>query len=248
MTSLLIPARFNGPPHSANGGWFAGRVAAEVGAETVTVRLRTPPPLGRELAVRPPESAERGGVGVEVWDGEPPGGTLVASAAPAAADALADEAPPPVTFDVAQASGTAYEGLAEHPFPTCFSCGTGRSDGLGLRPGRVAGGSGEYAAAWVPGASPGEVDGPVVWAALDCPGGWSAGIAGRPMVLGTMTATVRALPRAGEPHVVMAWPRGGQGRRFLSGTALYDAAGRLLARAEATWVSVDPSSIRPRAS
>ena len=27
MTHLLIPERFNGPPHSANGGWFAGSVA-----------------------------------------------------------------------------------------------------------------------------------------------------------------------------------------------------------------------------
>jgi hypothetical protein len=88
----------------------------------------------------------------------------------------------------------------------------------------------------------------VVWAAIDCPGGWSAGIAGRPMVLGTMTAQVDRLPTVGEPHVVLAWPMGGEGRRFHSGTALLDGSGAVLARAEATWIAVDPTSIRPRES
>jgi len=65
------------------------------------------------------------------------------------------------------------------------------------------------------------------------------------MVLGTMTARVHALPAVGEPHVVMAWPRGHSGRKFRSGTCLYDAAGRLLAEAEAIWLAVDAASVRP---
>lgn len=230
MTTLRIPHRFNGPPASANGGWCAGHLAREVDASAVTVRLRTPPPLDRDLDVVGVDDGS-----VELRDGD----VLVATAGPATAETLGWAPLPPVTFDVADASGEAYEGLVDHPFPTCFSCGTGRDDGLGLRPGRVAEGTAEYAAAWVPQ----DVDTETVWAALDCPGGWSAGIAGRPMVLGTMTAMVGELPRQGEPHVVMAWPRGGAGRRFLSGTALYAADGQLLARAEATWVSVDPTSI-----
>ena len=152
----------------------------------------------------------------------------------------------PVPVAVARAAETAYEGLVDHPFPSCFVCGTGRdpADALCLRPGPVGDGSGRYAAGWVPR----EVTVPVVWAALDCPGGWSAGFAGRPLVLGTMTARLLALPRVGEPHVVIGWPRGGEGRKFLSGSALYTAEGELLAHAEATWIAVDPQSVRPRRS
>jgi hypothetical protein len=153
-----------------------------------------------------------------------------------------DDLVPTVSLETAEAAERNYEGLAQHPFPTCFSCGTQREDGLGLRPGRVDGGDGEYACVWVPAAV---VDLETVWAALDCPGGWSAGVANRPMVLGTMTAQVDRLPRPGEPHVVMAWQRGAEGRKHHSGTALYAADGAVLARAEATWIAVDPESIRP---
>jgi hypothetical protein len=71
------------------------------------------------------------------------------------------------------------------------------------------------------------------------------GGAEREMVLATMTASVRRLPIVGEPHVVMAWPRGQDGRKYYSGTSLYAADGRLLAQAEAIWVSVDASTVRP---
>jgi hypothetical protein len=65
------------------------------------------------------------------------------------------------------------------------------------------------------------------------------------MVLGTMTARVLALPAVGEPHVVLAWQRGAEGRKHHSGSALFSAGGELLARAEATWIAVDPTTIRP---
>jgi hypothetical protein len=65
------------------------------------------------------------------------------------------------------------------------------------------------------------------------------------MVLGTTTAQVDALPRPGRPHVIMAWQRGAEGRKHLSGTALYSADGTLLAQAEATWIAVDPETVRP---
>jgi hypothetical protein len=65
------------------------------------------------------------------------------------------------------------------------------------------------------------------------------------MVLGTMTAEVDALPAVGEEHVVMAWARGSEGRKHWCGTALYAADGRLLALADATWIAIDPSTVRP---
>ncbi|HET6968528.1 MAG TPA: hypothetical protein VFI44_09635, partial [Ornithinibacter sp.] len=57
---------------------------------------------------------------------------------------------------------------------------------------------------------------------------------------------VHTLPTPGEPHVVLAWQRGSEGRKHRSGSALFSAGGDLLARAEATWIAVDPASIRPR--
>lgn len=237
---FLVPSRFCGPPESGNGGWVSGHAAAllEPGPdEAVTVRLRTPPPLDRELSVQ--TRSVDGHRTLEVRDGEHP--VLEATSAPGLD---AGGIPAAVSFAEATTAGEGYEGLADHPFPTCFSCGTGRAsdDGLRLQPGRVDGGDGVYAAAWRPRA---DVDLETAWAALDCPGGWASGIAGRPMVLGTMTAQVASLPAVGEEHVVMAWPRGGEGRKYLSGTALYAADGRLLAHAEATWIAIDPKAVRP---
>ncbi|WP_270886730.1 hypothetical protein [Pedococcus sp. 5OH_020] len=234
--AFVVPLRFCGPPASGNGGWVSGHlsrlVTTTVALPAVTVRLRTPPPLERELAVQARDAV------VHLLDGE----QLVAQGAPAAA--LPGPTVPPVPFTEAQLAGSGYEGLASHPFPTCFSCGTARAarDGLRQQPGRVAGGGGEYASAWVPAD---DVDTETVWAALDCPGGWASGIAGRAMVLGTMTAQLWALPTPGEPHVVMAWERGHEGRKHYSATALYGADGRLVAQAEATWVAVDPATVRP---
>jgi hypothetical protein len=234
---FVIPARFCGPPESGNGGWTSGHAARLVATTSdhpaVTVRLRTPPPLDRPLGVTHEEGV------VRVSDGD----HLVLEAF-AAERPSAEGAPAPVAFDVAVAAGDRYEGDVDHPFPTCFACGTGREpgDGLRLRPGRVEGGDGAYAAAWTPGD---DVDVETVWAALDCPGGWSSGFAGRPMVLGTVTAVVDELPEPGVPHVVMAWQRGAEGRKTFSGTSLHAPDGRVLGRAEATWISVDPTAVRP---
>lgn len=235
--SFVVPARFRGPPMSGNGGWTSGHLAQLVeGAMdggAVTVRLRTPPPLDAEMAI------SRGDDGtVEVWDGQ----TLVAQAFPA--ESLdPDELPTPVTYAQAEAAGPSYEGLRSHPFPTCFTCGTARdpSDALCLHTGLLAGHETLRAAAWTPRESTPEL----VWAALDCPGAWASGIAQREIVLGTMTAAVRDLPVIGEPHVVMAWPRGHDGRKYFSGTALYAAGGRLLAQATAVWISVHAATVRP---
>jgi hypothetical protein len=235
---FVVPSRFCGPPGSGNGGWVSGHLAALLHPgpdESVTVRLRTPPPLDRELQVARGEADGRRTL--EVTDGEHP----VAQATVGAALAPTG-IPAPVSFAEATLAGEGYEGLADHPFPTCFACGPAREpgDALRLRPGRVAGGDGEYAAAWVPAA---DVDLETVWAALDCPGGWASGIAGRPMVLGTMTAQVAELPAVGAEHVVMAWQRGSEGRKHHSGTALFSSEdGRLLAQAEATWIAIDRSA------
>lgn len=214
---MRIDQRFNGPPASANGGVTCGLLAAHVDAPVVAVTLRRPPPLDVELTVH---------------DGELYDGDLLVAAAEAAAVDL--DPHPAVDVGRAAAAEASYAGLSAHPFPGCFVCGTDRTppDGLGLRPGPVA--SGVVAATWTP---PG--DEPfLVWAALDCPGGWASETPGRPMVLGRMALQHVAPPRIGEPHVVVGWTIGAQGRKTFAGTALYDAAGRLRAVAQQTWISL----------
>lgn len=235
---IVVDAVHCGPPESGNGGWTSGSLAAYVhttpAEPAVRVRLTSPPPLGRAMTVT------HDGQAWELRDGE----HAVASAWPAPRPDV--EGLEPVTAAVAAAAEERFEGLADHPFPTCFTCGTDRSpaEALCLRPGPLGDGTGRYAARWTPRAAVPTL----VWAALDCPGGWSAGIAGRPMVLGEMTCLVEALPEPGLEHVVIARHTGGTGRKHYSASALYAPDGRRLATATATWIAVDPTAVRPTRS
>ncbi len=51
MTRVRIDRRFCGPPDSANGGYFAGMLASELGGSDVVVTLKRPAPLDRELQI-----------------------------------------------------------------------------------------------------------------------------------------------------------------------------------------------------
>ena len=62
------------------------------------------------------------------------------------------------------------------------------------------------------------------------------------MVLAGMTARVDALPVIGEEHVVVGLARGQEGRKTFTASTLYDADGRVVARAEHVWVAVDPAA------
>ncbi|MBS1885546.1 MAG: hypothetical protein JSS97_21575, partial [Actinobacteria bacterium] len=51
MATVTVPARFNGPPASGNGGYACGVLAAAVEGP-VAVSLRRPVPLDRELEIQ----------------------------------------------------------------------------------------------------------------------------------------------------------------------------------------------------
>jgi len=233
---LTIDRRFCGPPTSGNGGYVSGRLAAYLHTEQpVQVTLRRPPPLDAALEV----TATADGVAAR-FDGE-----LVAEATPTTLDVDPVE---PVSFARAAQAALGYRGLDAHPFPTCFACGTARTppDGLGLHPGAVEGRPGVTAAPWTPLPEQVDDDGAVgralVWSALDCPGGWTVDLAGRPAVLGRMTAVVDATPPAGERCVVMGALLGTDGRKAYTATTLFDGDGRVLARAHAVWLEIDPAA------
>jgi hypothetical protein len=212
---VRIERRFNGPADSANGGITAGLLAAYVDAPVVQVTLRKPPPLETEMTVTEGRLLH--------------GDVVIAEAVPGSVDLTV---PPAVTVQEATLASAGYAGLDEHPFPTCFVCGPARTDGLGLGAGPLA--AGGVGCVW----TPAESTAGMTWAALDCPGGWSADLVGRPMVLGRMTARIDALPTVGQPHVVQGWLLGGEGRKVHTGSALYSAAGEVLAVAQATWITI----------
>ena len=242
MPVLLVPSRFCGPPSSGNGGWTAGALAELTGidpAAGVSVSLRRPPPLDTPMEVSTTDAMTTAVLAGEL------AGELVARAEPTEAEPPLAE---PVSPAEARAAEASYAGLAFHPFPTCFACGVGRAEGDGLRifPGRVADqdGAARVAATWTPHPSVGDaghVGLPVTWAALDCVGGWAGDLEERLMVLARMTAWVDAAPRVGEEHLVVGLARGSEGRKTFTASTLYDADGRVTARAEHVWVAVDPA-------
>jgi hypothetical protein len=260
MTDLIIPSRYCGPPSSGNGGYSAGLISAYAGDECpedhalpwppVTVSLLAPPPLEVPMAL---SQGADGGVAA-TYAGAP------VLAARCSHDEVVDVEP--VSPDEARAAMASYAGLTSHPFPTCFSCGTGREPGEGLRifPGRVRhtsvkedGSHARVASTWTPDATVAEdyhsyadqhprASVPVTWAALDCVGGWAGDLEERLMVLARMTARLDSLPAIGEEHVVVGMGRGQDGRKTWTSSTMYDADGRVVASAEHLWVAVDPAT------
>jgi hypothetical protein len=221
---MIIKARFNGPPGSGNGGYTCGLVASYVeSAEAVQVTLRRPPPLETSLSIVDCDD------GVQVIG---PDGALIAEGVPAELGGATD-AGPPVSFADALAASPGYRGLRAHPFPTCFVCGPARDDGLRLFPGPLP--DGRTATPW---RVPKEIAPEIVWAALDCPGGWSVPLEARPYVLGRLVARVHELPAPGDECVVMGRMVGEEGRKAYARTTLFSPSGAVLAHAHATWVAV----------
>jgi hypothetical protein len=246
---LLVPARYCGPTSSGNGGYTAGLVAERFAnhpdllpeCPVVEVTLRRPPPLDTDMRV-------------EHVDG-PVTRLSVGDAVVAEARCTDEELRPVDEVPVDRASEVmpAFAGFRSHPFPRCFACGPARDEGDGLRifPGMV--GPGRVASTWVPHESLAEasdlldpgvqrVGVGTAWAALDCVGGWSTDLEGRPAVLGQIAARVDALPVVGEPHVVVGAELGREGRKTRTASTIYDSDGRIVARARHVWIEIDPAA------
>lgn len=226
---IELPHRFRGPLTSANGGYACGRLAAFVDAEAVEVTLRLPPPLARPLEVRVD------GEGAVLLDGD----AVVAEARPGSLDDL--ELPRPVSLAEAVRAEERHVPAAATTFRECFVCGTrAEGDGLEIHAGPVAGREPLHAARW----DAHEPSPEIVWAAIDCPGAYAIGAAGRgETVLGRMTARVVRVPADGEPCAVAAWPVGEDGRKLFAGTALFSADGEVLAVSRQVWIEPKPADV-----
>lgn len=228
MTIVRIDRRFNGPPDSGNGGYFAGLLATEFGASDIVVTLRHPAPLDADLRV------ERAADQASLYHGD----TLLAVAE---RQPIAVDVPAPPSLDEARAAEARFR-QHRHLYPGCFVCGPDRAPGDGWRifPGRT--GAESVAASWTAAAEFADADGQVrpqfIWAALDCPGYFAVEDAAGLALLGRIAVRIDAPVPAGEPLIIQGWGQGSDGRKHRAGTALHDARGRLLAVADQVWVSL----------
>jgi hypothetical protein len=224
--SISIPRRFNGPLASGNGGYSAG-VAASFLKGAVEVSLRRPVPLDTPLGVVPRD----GGVDV-IEDDE-----LVMEAR--VVPDVGVGVPTPVSLEDARSATTRYAAPSEGMFSRCFVCGPARDDAFGVFSGAVDGRE-VVASPWTPpewtADEAGDVRPEFVWAVLDCPTFFALyhAEAELPMsVLARLTARLDVPARAGEEHVVIAWPIERDGRKHHAGSALLSADGQVLAVARA---------------
>ncbi|MEO8557543.1 MAG: hypothetical protein ABI439_00660 [Rhodospirillales bacterium] len=236
---IVVARRFHGPPDSGNGGYVSGLLgvrAARLG-QAAEVTLRAPIPLDRPLQL------QREGDHLALNDGTTP----IATAKPAGDFRL--DVPVLPSWNEAVACSQHGGSGVESEFHQCFVCGAGRKPGDGLRvlAQHIPARDGKPAmalAAWQPHDTFAGPDGTIppefLWSALDCPGAVAvlSDDDERIILTGRMTGQVDHLPRSGERCVVAGWAMGGEGRKLYSGTAVVDAAGRVLARAFITWIVV----------
>jgi hypothetical protein len=234
IETLTISRRFCGPSMSGNGGYVCGLIARHI-VGAATVRLTAPPPLETPLRI------EASGEDVRLLAGR----DLIGEGRAAELDLTA---PAPPSFAEAAEASQGYLGFSRHSFPRCFVCGPQRREGDGLRifAGPVEG-RGLVAAPWYVDES--LADGPAVpsefmWAALDCPSGFAVVPVreGQLIVLGQLTARIDAGVRPGDRCIALGWPIAIEGRKRISGSALYSEAGQVLAVARATWIELPQSA------
>jgi hypothetical protein len=222
---VSVPARFNGPLDSGNGGYSAA-VFAELLDGPAVVSLRSPVPLDRELR------AESDDDGLRVLDGE----TLIATVE--SAPELALEVPEPVTIEEACRAAQGYRGLPDGEFCRCFVCGRAREDSLEVFAGGVEGRE-LVASPWTPpewaADSAGNALPEVVAGALDCPTYFAVYMHDELRVSFLARSQLRfdAPVAVGEEHVVIAWPIEIDGRKLHAGSAVLSADGTVRAMAQA---------------
>jgi hypothetical protein len=243
--SIIVPARFRGPPESGNGGYVAGVVAECFGNEAsadaaVEVTLRAPTPLDREMTVL---RAEDGSVQLVL------GETLIAEARQTE---LSLEIPTPPSFAAALAARSNSpsffeninpllpEGTGFHPI--CFCCGAdvAPNEGLHVYAAPVAGFDG-VAAAWQPSVEFADSDGllpnPILWAALDCPGQFAYLVGGiRTGMLGRMTGKILKPAQVDQELTVIGWRIEVERMKHFAGTALFDESGDLCGYSRQVWI------------
>ena len=241
VRELAVDPRFNGPVGWANGGYACGLIAAAAGRglpadQSIQVTLRRPVPLGAPLRVEH-SAGEPGG---RVWHED----DLVALAEPTAFRSSVPPASPAIS--AARLAGDRHPGWpADGPLADCFVCSPRRPDGLQVIAGPLDDHPTVAAAPFEPArcstviADAGLVRPEIIWAALDCPSfPVAALLTGRVCLLGTFTVHRNREIRLEESLVIVSWVREHERRVYRTASAMLDAAGTVVADAQATWIEL----------
>jgi hypothetical protein len=231
--TLRFDTRFNGPPHSVNGGFACGAIAEALGG-TASVRLIRPVPLEKPLDV----SVDLDGNSAEVTDS---GHRLLATATKVDPFTMI----PPITPSFGEAedarAASPLHGL-RHLLSNCVVCGAQRVDGLGVTPGPLANRRDLLAAPFVTherDTADGVVNPAAVWGALDCPSYPASSLIERRLgLLGTMTAHRNREVFPGERLVVVGWTVERHGRVTHTASALLDGTADVVASARTVWIEL----------
>lgn len=205
-TSLTIEHRYRGwralpaGEHYGHGGYFCGRVAQIVpGLKALSILKSIP--LDRELTVRASSPLQ-----VTVHAGDVEIANSVVRGAP-----IAVTLPGSVTIEEATEAAARFPGFTRHPFPECFACGHLRAESGGLSiftgsVGEPVNGEPQLAGVWTPDSSCLGTDGfvrlEIVWAALDCPGGWA--IPGKCSTVALQVDILERVP-GNRPLILRGW-------------------------------------------
>ncbi len=232
--TITIDPVYNGPPDSAHGGVAAGRMAEWLDPLHARVRLQAPPPIATPMTGT---ESDHGAIEVAA------GGQRIAEVR--TLDTRLDVEPferlDPAVVAKAEEEFDRQWGDGRHPFPTCFGCGHGRHDHLGmeLRSG-PAPGHDLHVASWTP-----EIEGPVppwlVWAALDCPSGFPAFVGMAPdrvRLTGELAVDIRHPVPGDGAYQILSHVTGSAGRKTTTAAAIVDEHGTNLAVATATWIEI----------
>lgn len=234
LETVIVPARFSGPPNSGNGGYTCALLAKHIG-NPVEVTLRKPIPIDREMQIVADGELRKLLAGEEV-------------VAEGKSTTLELDLPRPVLFAQAEDAADKSPAFKNHPFPTCFVCGPHRAKGDGLRifPGIIDESpvGRTFAAPWIPAAEfadqRGVVKNEFIWSAMDCPTGFAGGFPymGK-LVTGRLAVHSLADVKANERCILMSWPLSIEGRKHHAGAALFREDGTVGAVAKATWIKLD---------
>jgi len=239
---VIIDRQFNGPPQSANGGYAGGVLAAGLhGAGykgAVEASLHSPPPLAHTMQL------EANSQSALLTDGDTKVGTAKVTELTLDLPAF----PQAPTFIGAPEIGKD----AFRPFDQCFVCGGQRhaGDGLCLRAEVVEGAGGLMGTPWQLHQNfadkNDEIDPAYIWSALDCPGYFACAY-GEAALLGRLTTEIFKPLKLGDDAMVYGWslddPAAPKRRKRRCGTAVIDASGDLVAKAEGLWITVDPATL-----
>lgn len=227
IDTIVIDSKFRGPDGIGNGGYVSGRLAAYLGGNAEVTLLR-PAPLDTELLVKESDAGK-----VVLLHHQ----QLIAEARPVTFDL---DIPGVPGLEEAIEARTQYSGHASHPAPNCFVCGPARTDGLHIQAGWVR--EKNYVACpWQPDAiyanEAGLVNSEFIWAVLDCPGAFATTKTELNYILLGKLAVRQLQPvMAGEQHIVSGWLIDTAGRKYHTGTALFNSSGTLCAMGKGTWI------------